>query len=303
MVSTQEHLTMSNASVKALGYLEVGVSSLADWQGYAQDVLGVACLPVGDALTLRYDAECWRIRLVETGEDDIRCAGFQVGSLEGLGAMRARLEAQGVNVTEAEEAEARDRGVDTLLHCNDPFGLRIELYVGDRRIGAPFVSPRGVSGFVTGEQGLGHVVLMVPERETAEAFYMDGLGFLLSDHIEMGPPGRQLTLTFLHCNPRHHTIALVPVPAPRRLNHVMLQLESLDDVGSGLDAAGRAGVKISSSLGRHTNDQMVSFYMQTPSGFDVEYGFGGREIDDATWRPGKYDAPSIWGHKGNLNPA
>jgi hypothetical protein len=117
----------------------------------------------------------------------------------------------------------------------------------------------------------------------------------------MGPPGRQITLTFLHCNPRHHTLALAPVPSPRRLNHIMLQLESMDDVGVGLDRARSGGVEISSSLGRHTNDRMISFYMQTPSGFDVEYGYGGVEIDDATWQPATYHAPSLWGHKGRLN--
>jgi len=115
----------------------------------------------------------------------------------------------------------------------------------------------------------------------------------------MGPPGRQITLTFLHCNPRHHTIALAPVPAPKRLNHIMLQVASLDDVGSGLDAAQAAGVRISSSLGKHSNDRMISFYMETPSGFDIEYGFGGVEIDDATWQTTTYDSTSLWGHKGH----
>jgi hypothetical protein len=41
--------------------------------------------------------------------------------------------------------------------------------------------------------------------------------------------------------------------------------------------------------------------MQTPSGFDIEYGFGGLQIDDETWQTTSYDKPSIWGHKGNLN--
>ena len=92
-------------------------------------------------------------------------------------------------------------------------------------------------------------------------------------------------------------MALAPVAAPKRLNHIMLQVTSLDAVGRGLDRANAAGVPIASSLGKHTNDQMVSFYMQTPSGFDVEYGFGGIEIDDATWQVGAHHATSIWGHQ------
>jgi Glyoxalase/Bleomycin resistance protein/Dioxygenase superfamily len=91
------------------------------------------------------------------------------------------------------------------------------------------------------------------------------------------------------------------VPSPKRLNHIMLQVASLDDVGCGLDRARDANVAISSSLGKHTNDRMVSFYMRTPSGFDIEYGCGGVEIDDATWQPVTYHATSFWGHKGQLN--
>jgi len=292
---------MSTASVQALGYLEIGVSSLAAWRDYAENILGVACDAADGALHLRYDSHAWRIRLVETGEDDIRVAGFEVATVDELAAIRARLEAQGVAVTEANAGEAAARQVDHLLCCREPFGLAVELYVGDRATARPFDSPIGVGGFVTGEQGLGHMVLAVGDAARAEAFYMQGLGFLLSDHILMGPPGRQITLTFLHCNPRHHTLALAPVPSPKRLNHIMLQLQSMDDVGIGLDRVRAAGVEVSSSLGRHTNDRMTSFYMRTPSGFDVEYGWGGIEIDDATWQPETYHAPSIWGHKGRLN--
>jgi 2,3-dihydroxybiphenyl 1,2-dioxygenase len=292
---------MANGTVQALGYLEVGVSSLADWRTYAQDVLGVACIDAGDALHLRYDEACWRIRLVETGEDDIRCAGFEVGAVADLAALRRRLEEQGIEVNEATAAEAAARGVARLLACRDPFGVRVELYVGDRRAPYAFVSARGVSGFVTGGQGLGHMVLAGAEAPREETFYVRGLGFRLSDHIVLGPPGRQLTLTFLHCNPRHHTLALAPVPSPKRLNHIMLQVASFDDVGYGLDRARSAGVEITSSLGKHTNDRMISFYMRTPSGFDVEYGFGGVEIDDATWQPATHHATSFWGHKGRLN--
>lgn len=292
---------MGMTGVRALGYIELGVSSLGDWRDYAQNVLGVSCLEDDDALHLRYDEACWRIRLVETGEDDIRCAGFEIGSDEDLQAIRGRLKAQDIDVTEATAEQAAARGVTHLYVCEEPDGLRIEFYLGDRTLAEPFVSPRGVSGFVTGAQGLGHIVLTVSDQARAASFFIEGLGFALSDHIVLGPPDRQLTLTFLHCNPRHHTIAIVPVPGPKRLNHIMLQVASLDDVGLGLDAARNAGVFISSSLGKHSNDQMVSFYMRTPSGFDVEYGHGGVEVLDSTWQPATYDTTSLWGHKRNVS--
>lgn len=287
---------MQTPSVQALGYVELGVSDLSQWRAYAEAVLGTACLNADSGLDLRYDRDCWRIRLVETGEDDIRCAGFEVQAPNDLQAIGARLEALGFPVREGTPDEAAARRVDRLLLCEDPFGLRVELYTGDRRIPDAFVSSRGVSGFVTGAQGLGHMVVSVEDQARAESFYMDGLGFLLSDHIVLGPPERSLTLTFLHCNARHHTLALLPAPSSRRLDHIMLQVATLDDVGRALDAARHAGVTITSSLGRHTNDHMVSFYMRTPSGFEIEYGYGGVEIDDATWQPATHHAASIWGH-------
>ncbi len=288
---------MRATSVSALGYLEIGVSSLADWRSYAQEVLGIGGVSLPDGLGLRYDAHRWRIRLVETGEDDIRCAGFEVSSPVELEAIGAGLDALGFPVRTGTAAQAADRGVAQLLLTQEPFGLPIELYCGDRSAADTFRSPRGVSGFVTGAQGLGHMVIAVGDQAQAERFYMQGLGLRLSDHIVLGPEGRQLTLTFLHCNARHHTLALVPAPGPKRLNHIMLQVATLDDIGHGLDAAQKAGVRISSSLGRHTNDQMVSFYMRSPSGFDVEYGYGGVEVDDATWQPQTHYATSFWGHQ------
>jgi len=45
---------------------------------------------------------------------------------------------------------------------------------------------------------------------------------------------------------------------------------------------------------------MVSFYLRTPSGFNVEYGWGAREVDDSTWQVQVHTAGSIWGHQGSL---
>jgi hypothetical protein len=56
------------------------------------------------------------------------------------------------------------------------------------------------------------------------------------------------------------------------------------------------------TLGRHSNDQMVSFYVVT-SGFEVEYGGGGRLVDDATWQVQRHDRGGLWGHAVQIGPA
>jgi 2,3-dihydroxybiphenyl 1,2-dioxygenase len=288
---------MGLSGVAGLEYIELGVSDLAAWRDFAEGVLGLACEQADGALLARMDAQPWRIRILESGEDDVRALGFRVSDAAALEAIRMRLAGLGSPLEPAGAADAGMRGVQSLWYCADPDELRIELFVGERSQGEPFRSPLGVGGFVTNDQGFGHAVLMVSDRERADAFFQQGLGMRVSDYILLGPPGRQITLTFLHCNARHHTLAYVPVAAPKRLNHIMLQTVDMDDVGRALDRAVSGGLTISSSLGRHTNDRMTSFYVRTPSGFDVEYGWGGIEVDDASWTVTSYEATSIWGHK------
>jgi biphenyl-2,3-diol 1,2-dioxygenase len=166
------------------------------------------------------------------------------------------------------------------------------------RTETPFKSPVGVSQFVTGTQGLGHAVLSTKDIAKARHFYQDLLGFRLSDTIRMRMgPQAHFDMEFFHCNPRHHTLALIPLPMPKRLHHIMLQVPTIDAVGFALERAEAAQTPITSTLGRHTNDQMVSFYARTPAGFEVEFGYGAIEVDDATWRVTRHDKPSTWGHK------
>jgi 2,3-dihydroxybiphenyl 1,2-dioxygenase len=170
--------------------------------------------------------------------------------------------------------------------------LAIELFWGPILDHEVFVSPSGTSGFVTGALGLGHIVLGTPESAAAKAFYVDLLGFRVSDYWR--PGGTEVV--FLHCNPRHHSLALVPAEEAQ-LYHFMLEMESLDDVGRALDRHRDLGIPLSTDLGKHPNDEMVSFYSRSPSGFDVEIGCGGRLVDDATWTVVEITKPSLWGHR------
>jgi hypothetical protein len=112
-----------------------------------------------------------------------------------------------------------------------------------------------------------------------------------------------MKLGFLHCNPRHHSIAFAEVANPRkRINHFMLQLDQFDTVGRTYDAVQDGAAPLYVTMGRHPNDHMVSFYMGNPSRFGVEYGWGAREVDDSCWEVTEYNTPSIWGHKPAPRP-
>jgi 2,3-dihydroxybiphenyl 1,2-dioxygenase len=285
------------SGIGSLGYLGVKVKDPDAFAAYATGVLGL--MPGEAAGRYRLDDLAWRIA-VEAGEaDDLAFLGFEVAGAAELGAVRERLAEGGVAVGNGDPDLLAQRGVLGLLTCQDPDGLQVEVFYGPTlRTEIPFASPAGVTGFVTGEQGLGHVVLSTRDMSAARRFYQDLLGFRLSDIIRMQPsPQFGFDMEFFHCNPRHHTLALMPVALPKRLHHFMVQVPTLDAVGFALERATAAGAPITASLGRHTNDQMVSFYSRTPAGFEVEFGQGAIEVDDATWRVSRHDKPSSWGHK------
>ena len=217
----------------------------------------------------------------------------------------AELEAAGVVFKRATPEEADRRRVHDLVRLEDPSGNTLELFHSPILEHSRFVSPVGVSSFVTGELGLGHVVLPAPDFDATDAFYRRLFGFRLSDLMRVHPaavPDRDpadgpARLHFFHCNPRHHSLALMEAGHPLGLVHFMLQVDSIDEVGYALDRCAANEVPLSASLGRHVNDQVISFYMQSPSGFDVELGFGGLHIDPETWTTSEITAVSYWGHK------
>lgn len=286
------------AEIEALGYLGLEVSDLAAWRIFAAEVLGLQPVERADGtIDLRMDGYATRLRLVEGPRDDLAYAGWEVRDAGALVALAARLDAVGISVETGDAVLAADRRVAGLIAFTDPEGTRHEAFYGPlQKTDRPFVSPLGVQ-FRTGAQGLGHIVLSCRDKSGMMTFFLDVLGFRLSDHIDTEVvPGRPLQISFLRCNGRHHSLALAPVPVPKRIVHLMVETRSIDDVGRALYRCIERGIHLSFTLGRHSNDQMLSFYPMSPSGFDVEYGWGGLEVDDESWHVLTHDSNSAWGH-------
>ncbi|MGV2973752.1 VOC family protein [Mycolicibacterium sp. D3] len=219
-------------------------------------------------------------------------AGWDVGSEEALEAAGELLHKRGIGFEVGTEEDCAARGVLGFVTLSDPSGLRHELFYGQKVVPGSFRPGRAMSGFVTGAQGLGHVVLATPDLAQADRFLRGVLGFKKSDEIYTF-----MDLWFYHCNPRHHSIALTPMPGVRGLHHVMVEVQSFDDVGMAYDLCMSRNIPLSMTLGRHVNDRMVSFYVRTPSGFDLEYGWDAVTVDEETWTVAQYDRPSVWGHQ------
>jgi 2,3-dihydroxybiphenyl 1,2-dioxygenase len=287
------------SSIAGLGYLGLEVDKPEDWVAFATRVLGMQARSpeVDGTIPLRYDDRAQRIRLHRGKADDISYLGFEAADQEALAEVARRLEAAGTTVRAGKPEELTARGVEMLAVFEDPNRIRVELFCGPQREGNPFQSPVMPSGFVTGDEGMGHVLLFVDDGEKCEAFYRDLLGLKLSDYVDIELGGTPVHAVFLHANPRHHSLAFAQASAPKRLHHFMLEVNAIDDVGATFDRCQDAGVPILYTLGRHQNDRMISFYGITPSGFAVEVGWGARKIDDADWQVRTYYGISDWGHR------
>lgn len=283
-------------TVRTLGYVVIGTRDLDAWRRFACDALGLMATPAPDgekALHLRSDDRPLRVRVEERDTEDLVAVGWELANRAAFEAAIDALKREGIDVEAGSDELRASRCARDVVRFRDPTGSPHELYHGTIYDHRPFVSPVGGAGFVTGDLGMGHVVLPAADVEAGRAFFERVLGFRTSDELHQGP----VSLAFLRCNPRHHSLALASIEHPTGLVHFMLELASLDDVGYALDRVQAGGYHLSATLGKHTNDQMVSFYVRSPSGFDVEVGCGGLHVDDATWTTGEITAPSFWGHR------
>tara|TARA_R110002073_G_scaffold2960_7_gene19801 strand:- start:48 stop:935 length:888 start_codon:yes stop_codon:yes gene_type:complete len=279
-----------------LSYIGLACEDLDSMQKLMGEVLGTSVERIDTGIIVRLDEQKIRIKIEQGEQNDIQYAGFGVTNETDLDSVKARLEELGYPVEVADTEVAGEHGLLGLIMTVDPDGLAIHVGHGTSLLPEkPFVSETGAN-FVTGDQGLGHIVLTVKSMDEARRFYEQGLGFKVSDFVSLGAGDQTIELTFLHCNPRHHTLALAPIPLPVRLLHFMLEVDRLDDVGLALSRAKDAGYTIARGLGRHTNDHMVSFYVKSPSGFDIEYGYGARTVSE-NWTVAHYHAASVWGHE------
>ncbi|WP_075835766.1 MULTISPECIES: VOC family protein [unclassified Rhodococcus (in: high G+C Gram-positive bacteria)] len=282
--------------VSSVAYM-VAKGPLDEWQWYATENLGMQAVSGDDPnhQWFRMDERAYRL-IVEPGESRHISMGLETLTEANLERCVANLLDRGHSAVEDEEL-AKQRRVRRLVRSVDPSGNGIEVFYGQESSDSTFVSPRGVK-FVTGDMGFGHAFLLVDDWKAMLDYYVDGLGFRLSDTIDIAIPNFQTEGIFLHCNARHHSIAFAQIPeAGPRVGHIMLEVDTLDAVGYALDKAEDHGGLLTMTLGKHTNDHMTSFYMQTPSGFEVEYGWEGRTVDDKDWTVGHYSAISNWGHR------
>jgi 3,4-dihydroxy-9,10-secoandrosta-1,3,5(10)-triene-9,17-dione 4,5-dioxygenase len=287
--------------IRALGYVRVRATDLEAWREFATGVVGFAIGegPEEGALHLRIDERPARIVILPGDEDRVEAVGWEVRDQRALDRVQAAVEGSGVAAKPLSGEEADIRRVEAGIAFEAPGGTPTEVFHGAALDHSPLGTPFG-NRFVAGELGLGHAVVPVADLPGAFSFYADTLGFHPRGAFRLPAPPEYgvVRLRFLGVNPRHHSLAILPSPltAPA-LVHIMIECETLDEVGRALDRVMAKGHHVSSTLGRHTNDKMVSFYVRTPGGWDLEIGCEGMLVDEATYSAEEITADSYWGHK------
>jgi 2,3-dihydroxybiphenyl 1,2-dioxygenase len=286
--------------VRSLAYVRISSRDLPAWEKFAQDVLGLPASWDGtERLLLRMDERCYRFDVRRADAEGLACLGWEVHAGQDLDAMERALSEAGHEVRRASPADCADRRVAGMIAVTDPDGLRHEIGYGQDSDFRPLALTRPLSGYLTGGLGLGHVVVGTSRYAATVDFLTGALGLRVSDTVKD-------TMAFLHCNRRHHSIGVVSSP-DQGLRHVMVETRSLDDVGSTFDVCLASGLA-TRTIGRHSNDRAVSFYLTTPSGWEIEYGWDGREVSAGDWPVTQLAGPtSLWGHQhlagGKITPS
>ena len=286
------------SKIKGLGYIGCEVTDFNAWDSLLDTVYGLEKRADSGKSVRHYrmDDNHHRLALHKSDNNKLKYIGWEVEFQGDLDNLAAELSNKGIEVTPGSADLREQRAVMDLFLVSGPDDIRLEIFFGPVQDFKPFTPKRGMEGYNTGDLGMGHIVLATADRPASVKWYEDNLGFRLSDHIFWD----DIQATFLHCNPRHHSVAFMNPVGPMKpgdLGHFMFESLSLNDVGRAYDIVHERKVPLALTLGRHTNDHMMSFYIYSPSGWWIEYGHGARLIDDADWEPKFYNSPKIWGHE------
>ncbi|MFZ4605604.1 MAG: VOC family protein [Caulobacter sp.] len=282
------------AAVTELGYVGFNITDADAWRRFATDVVGLEVLDEGEADRFYLRMDYWHHRFVMhiSDVDDIAYSGWRVADEGALDEIKAQLTAAGYSYRDGSREEAAERRVLGLIKLKDPSGNPVEIFFGpliDSHL--PFHPGRRMHGrWLTGDQGLGHVLIQADDHADTHRFYST-IG--LKGHIQyhLNTPGGMVEPCFMYCNDRQHSLAF-GVNGPKRMGHLMLEYETLNDLGKAHDIVRAQGIDVALQLGKHANDDAFTFYFLTPSGWAMELGWGSAKA----FRQQQYHLSDVFGH-------
>lgn len=286
-----------------MGYVVIASQKFKEWEAFGAQGIGLHLdRPSPDALNFRMDEHASRIIIQRGDEEDVVASGWQVEDEQTLAEIVRRLKADSVPIRFGSGDEAQLRGVESFVGFTGPKQMSIELFTRAKQTNAPLNMKS--SGFVTGHIGMGHLAITSKEPEAMLGFWKKYFDARLTDQIEARIRGMNLEIDFLRLNSRHHSIAVAATRGKRldpfrtRIQHMNLEVTSLDDMTNAYLRCRSLGFKVAMGVGLHTNDKDLSFYVVTPSDFQIELGWNPVLVEDeANWQPKVHQGISLWGHQ------
>lgn len=282
--------------VTELGYMGIGVKDLAEWKRFGTEIVGMELVDEGQRGRCYLRMDYWHHRLIlhEDASDDLLYLGFRVAGGEEFAEMKEQLSRAGIRFRVGSDEEAAERHVLEIMKLEDPGGNPIEIFQGPEvQFTKPFHPGRRMHGrFKTGAGGMGHCIIREKDPQAAHQFYR-ALGMRGGVEYKFRLGDQVCTPIFMHCNERDHTVAFGLGGPERRINHLMIEVDNLDDVGLTHDLVRERNIPVAISLGKHSNDHMYSFYFRNPSGWILEYGWGARPATHQS----EYYRQDVYGHQ------
>jgi extradiol dioxygenase len=287
--------------INALGYLGFESPDAKEWETFGPEIFGLGLNDPGPDGTvyLRMDDRHHRIAIHPGTENRLAYIGWELRDRNAFRDAVTELDAKGYPYELGTPEQCTERTVQKIIRLQDPHGFVHELFYAATFTAGSFIPGKPHHGFVAGADGVGHVVMVVPSwNDDMDNFVNDILGMeLFAGYLAPTPDGGQFGPQFFRCNPRSHALGYVTIPGLKGVQHIAIEGKSLDDVGKAYDLVQERDMQITMTLGRHMMDTLVSFYMRSPTGFDIEFGAGGVVLDDETFIQETPSSPEVWGHK------
>lgn len=286
----------------SMGYALIESNRLERWQVFLKDGLGLHLQHADcNCLAFRMDSHQRRVIVKRGPAEDFAAIGWQLRDQATLDIVLQRLKARGIAIQESTAAEAAERGVVQFWRVIGPKHMAIELFVEPLTSAEPL--DMLCTGFITGEAGMGHLAITSRKGKAMRRFWQEIFDARQSDTIVERLGGVTLDIEFFRVNPRHHSIAIAQVrglpidPIRTRAQHMNLLTTSVAELTATFLRCRQLGFEMAHEIGEHPNDREQSFYVLSPSGFEIEVGWNALEVDEASWQPNTYQGISLWGHK------
>lgn len=283
--------------ILGIAYLGFESPAYKAWIDYGPEVLGFGLAEPRDddeTVYLRMDDRRWRIAVHPGEQDDLKYIGWECRHRPAFRKAVKKLQDNGYDVEIGDAGLVDQRAVKEVAIFHDPAGYRHELCYGQKYHPNSFHPGRDHHGFEAESDGVGHIVLITPELSDELVHFFDDV--MEFQWFSQGL-GAEAAFYSAKLNTLSHNIGYVELPGLRGIHHIGIGCKELDDVGIAYDRVQERELQITMTLGRHTQDPVVSFYSATPSGFGIEYQTAGGRFFGPDHHEVNPEVLSVWGHK------